>query len=231
VSQAKPRRLDVQGHYREIATEYGRRANQTCELRYRRLVESYMKGRNCVTELGSGSSELLDSLGIRTAIACDLSREMLLMRPGGNRSHRVVAVCERLPFGSARFDGVFLINVLEHVVNLEMVLSESARVLKEGGLWLAVTPNGNWEVLLDLAERWNLKIPEGPHRFLTTDCLREAVGRHFEVVEHRTMLVLPAGPSRLSSLFDVLTLARFWGWGFFQYIVARKRPDLAIPKS
>jgi len=121
--------------------------------------------------------------------------------------------------------------VLEHVVNLETVLSESARVLQDGGLWLAVTPNGNWEVLLDLAERWKLKIPEGPHRFLTTSCLRQAVGRHFVVVEHRTMLVLPAGPSRLSSLVDVLTLARFWGWGFFQYIVARKRSALATPKS
>jgi len=80
VSQAKPRQSDVQGHYREIAGEYRLRANQTCERTYRRLVESCMKGRSCVAELGSGSSDLLDSLGIRTTIACDLSREMLLMR-------------------------------------------------------------------------------------------------------------------------------------------------------
>ena len=106
----------------------------------------------------------------------------------------MVAVGERLPFGDARFDGVFSINVLEHVIDLERVLAESARVLADGGLWLAVTPNGNWEGLLDLAERWSLKIPEGPHRFLTTRRLREAVGRYLDVLEHRTMLVLPAGP-------------------------------------
>jgi ubiquinone/menaquinone biosynthesis C-methylase UbiE len=231
VTHTRPQRSEVQVHYREIASEYGQRANQTCEWRYHRLVENYMKGQTRVTELGSGSSGLLDSLGIPITIACDLSREMLLMRTGGNRTHRVVAVGERLPFGDARFDGVFLINVLEHVVNLEMVLSESARVLEEGGLWLAVTPNGNWETLLDLAERWNLKIPEGPHQFLTTSCLREAVRRHFEVVEHRTILVLPAGPPRLSSLFDLITVASLWGWGFFQYIVARKRPTLPVPKN
>ena len=76
-------------------------------------------------ELGGGSSDLLESLGSPTAVACDLSREMLLMRAPGDRSHRVVAVGEQLPFGDARFDGVFSINVLEHVVDLERVLAES----------------------------------------------------------------------------------------------------------
>ena len=107
---------------------------------------------------------------------------MLLRRPASDRSYRVVAVGERLPFCDAQFDGVFSINVLEHVADLAAVLSESARVLEDGGIWLAITPNGNWEHLLDLAERWSLKIPEGPHRFLTTRMLREGVIRHFELL-------------------------------------------------
>ena len=98
---------------------YNARANQTCERTYRRLVERFMKGRPRLLELGSGSSDLLDSLASPTAVACDLSREMLLMRPRGDRSHRVVAVGERLPFAAARFDGVFSINVLEHVDDLD----------------------------------------------------------------------------------------------------------------
>ena len=157
------------------------------------------------------------------AVACDLSHEMLLRRPPGDRSYRVVAVGERLPFRDAQFDGVFSINVLEHVTDLEAVLSESARVLEDGGLWLAITPNGNWEVLLDLAERWSLKIPEGPHRFLTTRMLRQGVIRHFDIVEHRTILVLPAGPPGLSFVVDRVSLCSVWGGGFFQYIVARKK--------
>ncbi len=134
----------------------------------------------------------------------------------------MVAVGERLPFVDAAFDGVFSINVLEHVVDLDRAVTESTRVLVDGGLWLALTPNGNWEGPLDLAERWSLKIPEGPHRFLTPRQLRRAVGRHLEVVEHRTLLVLPAGPPGLSSWVDAVSLCNVWGWGFFQYIVARK---------
>lgn len=222
MNQIDRHQSEVKAHYRELATEYGRRANRTCERKYHRLVHRFLRGKDRVLELGSGSSELLESLGSSTAVACDLSREMLLMRPGGGQSHRVVAVGERLPFADASFNGVFLINVLEHVAHLERVLSESARVLEAGGLWLAVTPNGNWEALLDLAERWKLKIPEGPHRFLTTRQLGEATRQHLQPVEHRTMLAFPAGPPALSTLVDRVSLAPTWGAGFFQYVVARK---------
>jgi len=224
----KAQQAEVLAHYRELAPEYNQRANRTCELVYHRLVRRFMQGRSRLLELGGGSSNLLDSLGSPTAVACDLSLEMLLMRPSGHPSHRVVAVGERLPFDEARFDGVFAINVLEHVMDLEKVLAESARVLADDGLWLAVTPNGNWERLLDFAERWSLKIPEGPHLFLTTHQLRKAVNRYLDVVEHRTMLVIPAGPSRVSAWADRLSLCSVWGWGFFQYIVGRKRSGVAV---
>src|SRR5581483_2548911 len=99
-----------------------------------------------ILELGSGSTDLLDRLGSPVSVASDLSPEMLRMRPGGDGVHRVVSSGERLPFADASFDGVFLINVLEHVVDVEAVLREIARVLDRGGLMLAVTPNGNWEM-------------------------------------------------------------------------------------
>lgn len=223
MSQTDQHQSEVKAHYRELATEYGQRANQTCERKYHQLVHEFLKGKDRVLELGSGSSELLDSLESPTSVACDLSREMLLMRPGGDRTHRVVAVGERLPFADASFNGVFLINVLEHVTDLDRVIAESARMLEPGGIWLAVTPNGNWEGLLDLAERWKLKIPEGPHRFLTMKRLNEATARHLEVVKHRAMLALPAGPPALAALIDRVSFAPAWGGGFFQYLAARKR--------
>jgi SAM-dependent methyltransferase len=227
VTQVEPVQAKVLAHYQEIAAEYNQRANQTCERVYKRLISRFLKDRSRLLELGGGASEQLGSLGSSLAIACDLSHAMLLRRPASDRSHRVVAVGERLPFGDARFDGILSINVLEHVADLEAVLSESERVLEDGGVWLAVTPNGNWERLLDLAECWSLKIPEGPHRFLTIRILGEAVNRHFDIVEHRSMLVLPAGPPGLSSLVDRVSLCSMWGGGFFQYIVARKKARTA----
>lgn len=223
MQRSTSKQAEVKAHYRALAPKYGDRANRTCERTYRALAHRVLAGRDRVLELGGGSSDLLDSLDRPLAVACDLSEEMLRSRPTGGRTHRVAAVCERLPFDDAGFDAILLVNVLEHVDDLDRVLAESARVLRAGGLWLAVTPNGDWETWLDLAERWSLKIPEGPHEFLTSRRLAEAVGRRLEIVEHRTMLTLPAGPPALSRWIDRLSACSARGWGFFQYVAARKR--------
>ncbi|GGF35315.1 hypothetical protein GCM10011519_05930 [Marmoricola endophyticus] len=47
----------------------------------------------------------------------------------------------RLPFEDARFDGVFMNEVLEHVADEGVALSEIARVLRPGGRLLLMSPN------------------------------------------------------------------------------------------
>ena len=218
----------VRAHYRALAPAYSREANQTCEGRYRDIVRRVMSGRTRVLELGSGSNALLDTIGPPGSVACDLSVDMLQQRKAIARTASVVGAGEQLPFRSAAFDGMYHINVIEHVADVEAVVAEGARVLRPGGILAGVTPNGNWERWLDLAERWSMKIPEGPHTFLTTRALAAAVGRHFEVVEHRTFLALPGGPSALSAAVDRLPGVARMGWGFFQYVVAERRPAVGL---
>jgi SAM-dependent methyltransferase len=45
-----------------------------------------------------------------------------------------------LPFSDTMFDGVLLVNVLEHIFNYQQLLAESARVLKPGGQVVVVVP-------------------------------------------------------------------------------------------
>jgi SAM-dependent methyltransferase len=220
--QLHTRQNAVKEHYRRLASSYESQSNRTCKEAYRKLVGRFLKGRSRVLELGSGSNDLLDTLGSPLSVACDLSADMLRMRNRATGIYPVAAAAERLPFLDSQFEGVFLINVLEHVPNLAAVLAECARVIVGGGLLLAVTPNGNWERLLDLAERWSLKIPEGPHEFVGTRRLRHDTQRWLEVIEHRTFLLLPAGPLPLASLLDRLSLCAWYEGGFFQYIVAQK---------
>jgi hypothetical protein len=73
-----------------------------------------------------------------------------------------------------------------------------------------------------LAERWSLKLPEGPHQFLTSGRLRREAKRWFRILEHRTFLSLPVGPLPLVSLIDTFSLCHLYGAGFFQYLVAEK---------
>jgi 2-polyprenyl-3-methyl-5-hydroxy-6-metoxy-1,4-benzoquinol methylase len=46
-----------------------------------------------------------------------------------------------LPFQSARFDGVDLVEVIEHIENQPQLVREINRVLKPGGMLLVSTPN------------------------------------------------------------------------------------------
>ena len=211
---------DVKEHYRRLAPEYSTRANRTCERAYLKLLKQFLPT-GPVLEIGSGSNDFLNQLESSLAVGCDLSVDMLLSSK--QRSHCVVAAGETLPFPDAQFDGVFLINVLEHVASVESVLKESARVLKRDGVCLAVTPNGDWEFWLDLAERWNLKIPEGPHSFLTFENLRLRVQKHFEILQHQTFLVFPAGPTSLARFVDTVTFCSVLRNGFFQFVVGQKR--------
>lgn len=54
-----------------------------------------------------------------------------------------VGVGEALPYESASFDAVVCVDVLEHVVDPNMVLSEVFRTLRPGGLFLFDTINRN----------------------------------------------------------------------------------------
>jgi SAM-dependent methyltransferase len=182
-----------------------------------------MSGRARVLELGSGSNALLDSVGPPGSVACDLSIDMLQQRKTIARTAAVVGAGEQLPFRDGTFDGMYSINVIEHVADVEAVFAEGARVLRPGGVLAAVTPNGNWERWLDLAENWRMKIPEGPHTFLTTRALASKIGAAFEIVEHRTFLACPGGPPALSAAVDRLPGLAALGWGFFQYVVPKRR--------
>ncbi|OYU18831.1 MAG: 3-demethylubiquinone-9 3-O-methyltransferase [Rhodobacteraceae bacterium PARR1] len=64
-------------------------------------------------------------------------------RAGGLRIGYDVGVGESLPYDDASFDAVVCVDVLEHVADLDRVLSEVARTLRPGGLFLFDTINRN----------------------------------------------------------------------------------------
>lgn len=207
---------DVQRHYAELAANYDDRANKACKRAYIDLIRRTLGDAGRVLEIGAGSSPLLDEAGIRDGVACDLSYAMLAARRAAPEAPRVQADGAQLPFVPGSFDGVYCINVLEHAPSPEGLIAEVARVLRPGGCFVAVTPNGDLNWLLDLLERLRLKLPEGPHQFLTVSAMAKLLDAMFTVEEHRRFLAFPAGPAGWVNTIDSLT-----GSGLFQFAVAR----------
>ena len=87
-------------------------------------------------------------------------------RKGGLRIGYDVGVGEALPYDAAAFDAVVCVDVLEHVTDLHMVLSQVARVLRPGGLFLFDTINRNPLARLaaiTIAEDVLRLLPRGTH--------------------------------------------------------------------
>lgn len=59
----------------------------------------------------------------------------------GNKCEFLVAKGEKLPFRDSSFDFIYVIEVLEHVDNLEVTVSEIKRLLKKGGEAIITFPN------------------------------------------------------------------------------------------
>lgn len=87
-------------------------------------------------------------------------------RKGGLRIGYDVGRGEALPYDAAGFDAVVCVDVLEHVADLHQVLSEVARVLRPGGLFLYDTINRNALARLatvTMAEDVLRLLPRGTH--------------------------------------------------------------------
>lgn len=217
---------NVRAHYAALAGDYDRKANRACNRAYAALIHEALGGCERVLELGAGSSPRAGILAAPAAVACDLSWPMLAARNTFPELPRTVADGQALPFADATFDAVFSINVLEHVPDPRQLVAEAARVLVPGGLMLAVTPNGDAAWLLELLERLHLKLPEGPHRFLTASELAALAEPDFAIVEQRIFLALPLGPPSLVSAIDRLAGG---GQGLFQYLLLQRRPARPYP--
>ena len=77
-----------------------------------------------------------------------------------------VGVGEALPYDTGSFDAVVCVDVLEHVAELDKVLSEVARILRPGGLLLFDTINRNPLARLatiTIAENVLRLLPRGTH--------------------------------------------------------------------
>ena len=210
-------RHHVQQHYRSLAPGYANRANKVCNHFYELLASRWLGGAPRILEIGPGGHSVLHGAPAPFRTACDLSGPMLCS--GEVCPNPVIGDAQELPYAGSQFDAVVCVNLLEHVPAPERAVREVARVLRHGGRFLAVTPAGDAETMLNLLERLHLKLPEGPHRFLTLTALEDLIGPVLDITEHRRFLAFPAGPRWLVHAVDAVAGSH----GLFQYLLATKR--------
>ncbi len=218
---AKHEKATLRAHYDALASTYDGEANQACKRAYAELVQRVIGKARCVLEIGAGTGKLLSELDVPFKVATDFSPNMMAARKTDCNVRRATSDAQCLPFCDASFDFVLSVNLLEHVPSPPTVAAEAARVLRPGGRFLAITPNGDVAWLLEVLERLHLKLPEGPHRFLTFCELVQLQGTIFRILEARRFIACPIGPPRFVRSVDRWT-GHGRGLGLFHYVLMEK---------
>ncbi|MEL7465403.1 MAG: bifunctional 2-polyprenyl-6-hydroxyphenol methylase/3-demethylubiquinol 3-O-methyltransferase UbiG [Pseudomonadota bacterium] len=103
-----------------------------------------------VLDLGCAGGFMAEALATRGARVTGIDPAAEAVAAAKTRAAKIgqsirydVGVGEELPYGDEAFDAVVCVDVLEHVADLNRVLSEVERTLKPGGLFLFDTINRN----------------------------------------------------------------------------------------
>ena len=129
-------------------------------------------------DIGCGDGRLTTRLEAEELTAADVSRVALDRAAWRLPNARLVqlGLDEPLPFADAAFDLALCAETIEHVRDLQLLLSELRRVLEPGGLLAVTTPAHGRLTGLDIVVRgFERRFPPlSPHlRFLTRRSLRD----------------------------------------------------------
>ncbi len=130
----------------------------------------------CALDLGCGDGRLTAELQAAAVTAADVSEVALERAHARLLSARTVLAApdEPLPLEDGSFDLVLLAETIEHVRDVQLLLSEARRVLRPGGRLAVTTPAHGRTTALDLLVRGFERRfdPLSPHiRFLTARSL------------------------------------------------------------
>ena len=142
-------------------------------------------------EIGCGGGLMAEEYARRGAslAAVDRSAASIAIaarhaRASGLKIAYAPSVGERLPFTSGSFDAVVSADTLEHVDDVDLVVSESARVLRPGGRFVYDTVNRTWKsrlLLVWLPQNVFHIAPPDTHdyaRFIKPEELQTVMARH-----------------------------------------------------
>jgi ubiquinone/menaquinone biosynthesis C-methylase UbiE len=101
------------------------------------LIAEFVKPKETWLDLGCGLKPYASKFGDCAYIGIDVE---VSGREGNLKSADVYFDGSKIPFSDATFDGILCTQVLEHVSNVEDILSESKRVLKKDGIILLTVP-------------------------------------------------------------------------------------------
>jgi 2-polyprenyl-3-methyl-5-hydroxy-6-metoxy-1,4-benzoquinol methylase len=161
--------------------QYGNLQTNLQFLKETGLLQSKRK----ILEVGCGVGTIVFELTRQGHEVCgiDISQEAIAhgLEKYGDVDLRVGAA-EKLPFVNETFDVVLSFDLLEHIAEVDQHLSETHRVIRNGGYYLFQTPNKYFNAFFETLSQRSMKWQQVHRSLHTLRQLRERLKKHgFEV--------------------------------------------------
>ena len=152
--------------------------------RQRSLLMAELSGCRRLLEVGIGTGRIAILLDV-PIIGLDLSRPMMeVLRTKTAAIPLVEGDGTRLPFPDDSFDAALVAHVLQLIPTWEEALAEMARVVRPGGVVLAVRGSGATDVEREMNRALELRrTPVGAHTIEDIDGGARRLGLHVRVLE------------------------------------------------
>jgi SAM-dependent methyltransferase len=109
---------------------------------YAGLAQAHLQPQARLLDLGCGRGGLVEQLGHPLSLVVGVDPDWHSLRQHRLPLPRAVALSHQLPLATGRFDVVLASWVLEHLAQPSLVFQEIHRVLRPGGVFVFITPNG-----------------------------------------------------------------------------------------
>lgn len=142
---------------------------------YREFHPHGLHGGGKILEIGCGTGTILSHMNPNFGLGIDISSKMISIASKKFKNLRfLVGDAECLPINFP-FDYVIIPDVVEHLCNVRRAIRELHKVSNHHTRIVLTCANPIYEPVMNLAERFGLKMPEGDHNRITIHKLLEII--------------------------------------------------------
>jgi SAM-dependent methyltransferase len=198
-------RETVADHFNGLAADY-ERWKEKASYYYHYVMEglrAYVPPGRKVVEIGCGTGAILESLRPSLGLGVDLSEGMIAVARQKRPSLTfAVGDIETLQLNEP-FDHIVIVDLVEHLADLPNAFRQLGRILPAHATLVSSSANPLWAPILDTAEKFNMKMPEGDHRWPSVNELRDLASQAgLETITVDRRMVMPKSVPFISDFLN-----------------------------
>lgn len=189
--------VTVREHFNKIADTYDglKKKNWYYYDNLKLAFASAIPKELTVLEVGCGTGDILAHLEPAIGVGIDVSEKMIAIAKDKHANKKTLNffASDIADFDTAmKFDFIIMADVVEHLDDVDKSISKLVSLMKDDSTLLNTMANPIWEPALMLAEKFGMKMEEGPHsRISITDFKNICEGSGLKLTHEKRFLNIP----------------------------------------